>query len=220
MIEQVLFQNGVTLAGGGPFYVEDLHKALSLAPHPVAADGGANRMMALDIVPEAVIGDMDSMLGKIPEKTRIMALTEQETTDFGKCLAHVDAPFFIGVGFLGGRVDHTLAALSVLLTHAARRVVLLGDEDVAFIAPPNWRITLEPEARVSFFPLVPCLGVSSDGLRWPIDGLAMTAAGQIGTSNEAVAARVSATFDRAGAVTILPKQYLEAVLASLGIGQA
>lgn len=216
MIAQVSFQNGVTLAGGGPFGGDDLRAALALAPHPVAADGGADRLMALGIVPEAVIGDMDSLRGGVPEGARTVAVAEQDTTDFGKCLAHVDAPFLIGVGFLGGRVDHTLAALSVLLSHADKRVVLLGEEDVAFVAPADWTITLEPGARVSFFPLVPCRGVASEGLRWPIKGLEMIAGGQIGTSNEAVAARVSAAFDRAGTVTILPKRYLEAVLASLG----
>lgn len=216
MIKQVSFQNGVTLAGGGPFGADDLRAALALAPHPVAADGGADRLMALRTVPEVMIGDMDSLRGEVPEETRAFSVTEQDTTDFGKCLARVDAPFFVGVGFLGGRIDHTLAALSVLLTHADKRVVLLGEEDVAFVAPTDWRITLEPGVRVSFFPLLPCRGVSSEGLRWPIKSLEMAAGGQIGTSNETVAAQVSARFDRAGAVTILPKRYLEAALNSTG----
>ena len=217
MTERIAFRAGVTLAGGGPFGGDDLRAALALAPHPVAADGGADGLMALGIVPEVVVGDMDSLRGAVPDGARAIAVSEQDTTDFGKCLAHLDAPFFIGVGFLGGRVDHTLAALSVLLTHADKRVVLLGEEDVAFLAPADWAVTLEPGARVSFYPLVPCRGVSSEGLRWPIEGLEMTAGGQIGTSNEAVAARVSARFDQAGAVTILPKRYLKAVLVSLGM---
>jgi len=215
MTERIAFRDGVTLAGAGPVGEADLRAALALAPHPVAADGGAGRLMALGLVPEAVIGDMDSLGGAVPDGVHMMPVTEQDTTDFGKCLARVDAPFCIGVGFLGGRVDHTLAALSVLLEYPAKRVVLLGEEDVAFATPMDWRITLEPGARVSFFPLRPCRGVSSAGLRWPIDGLEMVAGGRIGTSNEAVSAEVAVVLDGPGAVAILPKRYLAAVLTSL-----
>ncbi len=215
MMDRVSFQNGVTLASGAPFDSNSLHRALALAPHPVAADGGADRLMALGTVPEAVVGDMDSLRGSLPTEVRAIPVAEQDTTDFDKCLACVEAPFFIGVGFLGGRLDHTLAALSVLLDYQDRKIVLLGEEDIAFVAPPDWTITLEPGARVSFFPLIPCKGVASGGLRWPIEGLEMSAGGQIGTSNEAVEAQVSAVFDRAGVVTILPERFLEQALESL-----
>ena len=218
MTQQVPFQAGVTLAGGGPFGAPDLRAALALAPHAVGVDGGADALAVHGIVPELVIGDMDSLRGAIPPGTRALPVTEQETTDFGKCLAHIAAPLFIGVGFLGGRLDHTLAALSVLLQHADTRVVLLGEKDVAFVAPPEWAISVEPGARASFYPLMPCRGVASRGLRWPVEGLEMRAGGQIGTSNEAVEARISASFDPPGAVTILPKRYLGAVVGSLGGG--
>ena len=216
MSTQVPFQSGVTLAGAGPFDAEDLRAARALAPHVVAADGGADRLAAFGAVPEYIIGDMDSLDGAALEGARLIPVPEQDSTDFGKCLAHVTAPVIVGVGFLGGRLDHTLAALSVLLQYADRRVVLLGEEDVAFVAPPGWAVTVEVGARVSFFPLVPCRGMSSTGLRWPIEGLAMVAGGQIGTSNEATATRVSAQFEPRGAVTILPKRYLGAVVDSFG----
>ena len=216
MSTQVPFQSGVTLAGAGPFDAEDLRAARVLAPHVVAADGGADRLAGFGAVPEYIIGDMDSLDGEAPEGTRVLAVPEQDSTDFGKCLARVTAPVIVGIGFLGGRLDHTLAALSVLLQYADRRVVLLGEEDIAFVAPPGWAVTVEVGARVSFFPLVPCRGMSSTGLRWPIEGLEMRAGGQIGTSNEAVDARISASFAPPGAVTILPKRYLGAVVESLG----
>ena len=52
---------GVTLAGGGPFSARDLALALKRAPVPVAADSGADRLLNLGAMPEAVIGDMDSI---------------------------------------------------------------------------------------------------------------------------------------------------------------
>ena len=216
MSEKVSFHAGVTLAGGAPFLRADARDALALAPHPVAVDGGADALMAHRITPEAVVGDMDSLRGEMPETVRILPIHEQDSNDFAKGLTHINAPFYIGVGFLGGRVDHTLAALSTLLEHAEKRVVLLGQADVAFIAPSDWTMTVEPGTRVSFFPLVPCRGVASSGLRWPVEGLSMAAGGQIGTSNEAINTQIAASFEPQGVVTILPKRYLATVVAGFG----
>jgi len=215
MTERIPFRSGVTLVGGGPFSARSLRAAMALAPHPVAADGGADALAAHGVVPEVVIGDMDSLRGPLPDTVRLHPVTEQDSTDFGKCLAHTAAPFYIGLGLLGGRLDHTLAALSIMLEYSGQRIVLLGEEDVAFIAPADWSARVEPGTRVSFFPLRPCRGVASSGLRWSVTGLEMAAGGQIGTSNEATDALISARFEPPVAVTILPARYLETVVASL-----
>ncbi len=209
------FAAGVTLVGGAAFAADDLARAQALAAHVVAADGGADALAALNVVPEAVVGDMDSLRSAVPAGVRVLRLAEQETTDFEKCLAHVDAPFYVGVGFIGGRLDHTLAVLHGLVRHTGGPVVLIGEADVVFAAPRDWSMDMAAGARVSFFPVMPCRGVESAGLRWPIDGLALAAGAQIGTSNEALGGRVSAAFDGPGVVTILPKAYVEAVVGSL-----
>ena len=54
-------QGGVTLAGGAAFSRSLLKKALNLAPVMVAADSGADRLLALGQEPAAVIGDFDSI---------------------------------------------------------------------------------------------------------------------------------------------------------------
>ena len=46
---------------GGPVLRRDLKAALAHAPCLVAADGGADRALALGQVPDAVIGDLDSI---------------------------------------------------------------------------------------------------------------------------------------------------------------
>ena len=51
----------VTLIGAGRVGRAALADALSLAPHVVAADGGANMAVRAGLVPEAVIGDLDSV---------------------------------------------------------------------------------------------------------------------------------------------------------------
>ena len=211
----LFYDDGVTLVGGAAFAADDLHHARAIAPHVIAADGGADALDDFGIVPEAVIGDMDSMRGMVSKEARVLRVNEQNTTDFEKCLIHVNARFFIGVGFLGGRMDHTLSVLHGLMMHRGEVVVLIGEEDLVFAAPRAWSAELAAGDRVSFFPLMPCRGVASEGLRWPIKGLSFAAGSQIGTSNEATGGRVAASFDGPGVVTILPKAYLEAVIDSL-----
>ena len=209
------FDNGVTLVGGAPFESADLSHARRIAPHVVAADGGVDALIRRDVAAEAVIGDMDSICGPVPDGTEILRIDEQDSTDFDKCLARVTAPFFIGVGFLGERLDHTLAVLHGMMVHRGGPVILIGEADIAFAAPREWAMEMAAGERISFFPVMPCRGVSSTGLRWPIDGLAMAVGRQIGTSNQAIGGGVSVAFDAPGIVTILPKRHLDAVVQSL-----
>jgi len=178
----------VTLIGGAPVQRADLDQALALAPVVAAADGGADTALAHGLVPAAVWGDFDSISARA--RTGIPAanqhpIAEQDSTDFEKCLSRLDAPFVIALGFSGARHDHFLAVLSVLARRIGPPCLLLAGEDVITLAPPRLGLDLAPGTRVSLFPMGPASG-RAQGLKWPIDGLAFTPAGRIGTSNQAI----------------------------------
>lgn len=217
--EALRFDAPVLLLGGGPAAPELLAELAPRVGAVVAADGGANRLRAGPMRPHAVIGDMDSLEDRpfwdAEADVAVLHVPEQDTTDLEKCLRLVAAPLYLGAGFLGGRFDHSLAALHALLSHAHRRVVLIGEEDVAFLAPLAWRARLAPGARVSLFPLIPVTATASSGLVWPLSPLALAAGTAIGTSNRAAAAEISVSFDRLGAVVMLERRFLDSVLASL-----
>lgn len=216
MNDRLRFDQGVTLIGA-PSGARLAPEAMALAPALVCADGGANELG--DLEPDAIIGDLDSLEDAAGWRRRLGARLievddDQDSTDFEKCLARVDAPFFVGAGFLGGRIDHALAALHALVAEP-RPVVLLGDEDVAVAGRTGLALALSPGDRVSIFPLRPVQVVSSSGLKWPEGGFSQTAlaaGARIGTSNEASARRVEMRFDRPGAVVILPRARLGAAL--------
>lgn len=205
----------VTLVGGGPVRADRLAAALALAPEAVAADAGGGVALPDGRRFRAVIGDMDSLRPEArPDGVPVHALADQETNDLEKCLCGVEAPFYLGVGFLGGRLDHTLAALSALVRRPAGRVVLLGAEDLAFLCPTRCEIALDPGTRVSLWPLGP-VGGSAEGLRWPLEGRAFRPDGRIGTSNEATGGPVRLAFDVPRMVAILPADLLGAAVAAL-----
>ena len=214
------FDEPVLLVGGGALDRATLDAAMRHARIVIAADGGADHLLALGAAPpHAIIGDMDS-IG--PAKRWIddpavayLHLPEQETTDLEKCLYSVSAPLFLGVGFFGERIDHTLAALHVALRRPGKRLLFVGSHDLCFPAPRLWRSDLPAGARVSIWPGMPVRGLASTGLRWPIEGLDLAVGAQIGTSNEAVGGAVEARFDRLGAVIMLETERLDSAIDSI-----
>ena len=200
--------DGVTLVGGAPVVPGDLDWAIGRAPRLVAADGGAETLVLAGHTPEAVIGDLDSLSDAVrtalPQDI-VHQVTDQDSTDFEKCLSRINAPLIIGLGFLGARLDHSLAALSSLARCPAP-CILLGPSDVAFAAPAVLRLDLPVGTRVSLFPMRPSEG-RSEGLRWPIDGLRLDPSGRIGTSNEATG---PVYLKAEGMIVLLPRSQRDA----------
>lgn len=209
-------QGGVTLIGGGPVSVAQLRMAMAIAPDLVAADSGADRALALGVMPQMVLGDLDSVsdasraaLGP----ARLHRISEQVTTDFDKALRSISAPFVLGLGFLGGRIDHELAALTSLIG-AAQRCILIGARDLVFHLPARIVLDLRRGERVSLYPLK-ALQAESEGLEWPLQGLDFAPDGMIGTSNRAIAAKVEIRTHGTGMLCILPRARLGAVVKAL-----
>ena len=206
----------ITLIGGGEVGPDDLDTALARAPVLVAADSGAATALAAGHIPMAVIGDFDSLSprtrAKIP-KDRLFPIREQTTTDFDKALRRISAPLVLAVGFLGGRVDHQLAALNTLVRHANLPCILIGAQEVIFHVPTRLQVNLSAGDIVSLFPMATVQG-RSEGLEWPIDGLVLEPDGRIGTSNRALGP-VQLDMEGQGLLMIAPRTALDAVMRAI-----
>lgn len=208
----------VTLIGGGWLGPDDLAQALAHAPHLVAADGGAAAALAAGHMPRAAIGDFDSLQPHVRAAIpagRLFAIREQDSTDFDKALRSIAAPLVLGVGFLGGRADHQLAAFNTLVRRADRRCILIGAHEIVFHAPPLLDLPVRPGDVVSLFPMAAVSG-RSRGLEWPIDGIDLAPDGRIGTSNRALGP-VRLETDRPGLLVIAPRSALDAVVPALAL---
>jgi thiamine pyrophosphokinase len=211
----------VTLVGGGAFDLGMIEAARRHAPELIAADGAADRLAALRLAPRAVIGDMDSITD--PGRWRagpssFVHLAEQDSTDFEKCLYATEAPLYLAVGFTGQRIDHMLAVFHALLRYPAKRVVLLGEHEVSALAPPGQmlRLAVTPGARVSIYPLLPVRATHSRGLVWPVEGMELAPGRRIGTSNEASQPVIELAFDGPGALVMLERGALGALVGAAG----
>jgi thiamine pyrophosphokinase len=188
MPRAVIFANG---------QLPDMEAARSLLradDYLVAADGGANHLMKMGILPEIVIGDLDSV-----DEDTLFELTSAEVdveqysedkdeTDIELALRYaveLKPSAILIVGALGGRLDQTLANLSILTDPSLPAIDIRlddGVEEVFFCrasAEKGGQAASSPQGEVrglsgdtvSLIPWHgPVEGVTTEGLGWPLYG--------------------------------------------------
>ncbi len=146
----------------------------------IAADGGTEHARSVDITPDVVIGDFDSLADGEQER---LASTGVETiafparkdeTDLELALLHAaraGADEIIILAALGGRLDQTVANLLLLAMPELRNIdvhVVEGPQ-TAFLICTQATIRGEPGDNVSLIPLGgDAEGVTAEGLEWPL----------------------------------------------------
>lgn len=171
----------------------------------IAADGGALPLLAAQILPEIVIGDLDSLdlVSQAALVARGVELRrfprEKDETDFELALllaASMGADTIDVLGALGGRWDHTLANVW-LLAHPAlqgRRVRLLDGNQTLFLVREQATIDGRHGDTISLIPLTPEVrGITTSGLRYPLDNATLYASEARGVSNVLLAPPANVT---------------------------
>lgn len=184
----IAFDGLLVIVGGGTVDRQLLRDLAAAGAHLVGADGGADEIVAADLMPEAIIGDFDSLRDPAAwiGRTRLLRIAEQDTTDFEKALYSTTAPVTVALGMTGKRFDHTLAALDAVTRRGRERTIVLVDEDdVAVALSRPFSFSVEEGERVSIHPLTPVKFRRSVGLIYPLDGLRLAPGERTGTSNAA-----------------------------------
>lgn len=210
----------IGLFGGGEIGKGDLNLVLNRVKNVVAADGGAAVLIESGHIPEAVIGDFDSLESGIRAQIpadRLFPIREQDSTDFDKALRNLQAPLILGAGFLGGRLDHQMAVLNTLVRQQDRPCILIGAQELVFQAPPQIEFEVTAGDVVSLFPLERVTG-RSRGLEWPIDDLVFEPGGRVGTSNRALS-DVSLVVDGPGLLVMVPREALDQIMQAFLSGR-
>ena len=213
---QICQTKAVTLVGASEFRKKDLLDCLGFAPSLIAVDGGANNLQDLNIFPNYIVGDMDSISNLelfSKQGVELIHIAEQDTTDFDKSLRVFNrCKYFLALGFLGKRSDHYLGAFSTILRNPNLKVILVNKYDVIFLMPRRFRIMLPKKTRLSLFPFGEVRGIKSKGLKYPIDGINFTPFGMTGISNETVEEQVEIEVKTRKMLLILPRKYLKKLI--------
>ena len=114
----------VILANGEFPYSERTAALLKQADRIICCDGAAERLLAAGIVPDLIVGDMDSL--PLPLQERFAGIIrpdkDQETNDLTKAFKAAVDPLPEAIHILGAtgkREDHTMANVSLLADYAA-----------------------------------------------------------------------------------------------------
>tara|TARA_B110000014_G_C20015641_1_gene526704 strand:+ start:224 stop:832 length:609 start_codon:yes stop_codon:yes gene_type:complete len=150
----------------------------------VAADAGADQLLKYNINPDLVIGDLDSISDKASTKLEEWIISNKniQKTDLEKA---VDYAFEKGaikiqiVGWSGGRIDHTLAALGL----AFNPKISLIDELFTVQAITESKTIEDEETTLFSLIAMPEARVSITGARWNLKHEQMKIGGR-GIHNE------------------------------------
>ena len=157
----------------------------------IAADGGFDALSKLGIIPNLLVGDLDS-IKNVPSGVEILRYpAEKDETDMqlafleGKKLGYRE---FMIYGGVGGRADHTFANYSLLLYIAKMGCTArLAADTYEALVINNSTFTL-PKTSGKYFSVFAfggeALGVSIKNAKYELENASLTPEFPIGVSNE------------------------------------
>lgn len=185
----------LVVANGELSVPSDLSQYLAAAGLIVAADGGAQHCRTLDLQPNVIIGDLDSLDAGLRtdferQGTRILVHpVGKDRTDLELALLHAKeqgATEIIVLAGLGGRWDHSIANL-LLAAHsqfADQRITFLHGEQRLFVFRSRTSLEAGVGERVSLLPLGGnAFQVSTRGLEYPLNNETLVFGSSRGVSN-------------------------------------
>lgn len=176
---------------------------LKTVDYIICADGGAKHLVKMDVYPNVVIGDLDSIDKKIKElfisknvefvkfPTNKDATDTELAVDFAISQKPTEITF---IGAIGNRMDHTLANISIL-----KKLLLKGVKG-KIIDEKNEIILIDKEiilyrGNSDFISILPVTqevkGVTLEGLQFPLRDALITFGSSIGVSNRFVDSKAS-----------------------------
>ena len=187
---------GVVVCGGSINDYTYFKKYFDKADLVICADGGACHLGNFGIIPDILIGDLDSIQAQDYEALKCTGVKiikfppEKDMTDSELAVElAVDrgCKSLIILGALGTRFDHSISnvyLLKKLLDVGIKGKIIDEHNEIVLI---NDSISLEREegVRLSLVPLTEKVtGVTTKGLRYPLENATMEISSTLGVSNE------------------------------------
>lgn len=136
----------------------------------IAADGAANSLDAMNILPNMIIGDLDSVSPHLLKKTDFLQRNEQNSNDYEKAMKFLENQHLlpaIVVGINGGYLDHVLNNINIFMNY---NCFLYAPPLKGFVASKGETIslTLPLSTKISLLG-IPQAKVSTNGLKWELN---------------------------------------------------
>jgi thiamine pyrophosphokinase len=157
----------------------------------LCADGGADSALGLDLTPDYIIGDLDSIskeaIKKFKKTSKILQYKRQNDTDVEKCLKFAiknkfDEALLIGV--TGNRLDHTICNLGIVLKFFSKIKFSLLAEN-SYLKPFTGDVKLKTYKGeiISLYGFDKKTKITSGGLKYPLKNTSLPFGEKESTSN-------------------------------------
>jgi thiamine pyrophosphokinase len=164
------------IVADGTFPVHEIPLSyLKAAGRIICCDGSAEDLIKGGYIPDAIIGDMDSLNQSIANRfqDRIFRYRDQDTNDLTKAVSWcVERGYsdLIILGATGKREDHTIGNISLLADYIKDvRARMVTDTGVFMAFVESSVISTFPGQQISIFSIDPGTEITSDGLRYPLN---------------------------------------------------
>lgn len=206
-------KKGIIFAGGEFSAPCDFDKLINEDYIIVCADSGYDSACEFGVVPDVIIGDMDSVKEKLPSSVKQIKLNcEKDDTDTEACINYlisVGCREIVLLGALGGRADHELANIMLTVYAAKRgaRLVLKNADTEIFLVDGYTEVTGKKGDWLSLVPvLADAEGVTLSGLKYLLRDATLEVGKTVGISNEFVSEKVSLTVKKGFIIAIKTKR--------------
>lgn len=207
----------IVIIGGNP-PVLSVVDALPAYDFVIAADSGLHGARALGLQVNAVVGDMDSVDLQLLDEVRSAgaiikpAPIDKDATDTELALlfaVECGAKRIVVVTGGGGRLDHQLGVLNVLFHPRLANISVEMFWDTAHVlvlrGPASTEIRGHHGETVGLLPIgADAIGVTTDGLAWPLDHETILAYSTRGVSNKLVGNSANVSFTQGHLLIIRP----------------
>ena len=205
--------HAVVLCNGEPPPKTLLTRLVRRADVFLAADGGANTARALGVMPDIVMGDLDSITTATRKALRssvVFRVPRQDNTDMEKTLDLCVATGIAKVdllGLTGGRLDMTLGNLSALWKYVgALEIAVYGGGWTAFPLRGAEEFSAATGSSVSLLPYGRCSGITLAGLQYGMSDKSLPI-GHIAVSNVSVNRRFRVSCNRGNLLVIIQDEH-------------
>ena len=164
----------------------------------ICADGGANSAKKIGIIPNFIIGDLDSIslltLKYFKDKSTIIQIKRQNDTDVEKCLKFVIKKGFkeaILLGVTGDRLDHTICNLGIVIKFFNKIKIYLTAES-SFLNSINNDTIIKSKIgeTISIYAFDKNTRITSIGLKYQLNKAALPFGVRESTSNVSISDKV------------------------------
>jgi thiamine pyrophosphokinase len=164
----------------------------------ICADGGANSALKMNLTPDFIIGDLDSIssqaLKRFRNTSKIIKINGQNDTDVEKCLKFAIKKNYteaLLVGVTGNRLDHTFCNLGIVLKFFLQINISLIAEN-SFLKAYRGSVILKtiPGETISVYGFDKKTLIKSKGLKYLLKNIALPFGERESTSNVATGKKV------------------------------